>query len=328
MTFFALTDSLQGYLADTVALAAVAVIGYLFGRRSGKSTQEPHDLQLNQELSRATQIAKELQQIAGRIRKDVASHQANISQFKTRVTNLQTQATDDGWQALSSEAESLLVPTMRLATDLSLAYDELRKQSLQLMNFAGSRTDPHTGIHNRRAMEEQLEVLLSLHQQNASRFSLALFSLDDCSNAAEADELFRAFVGLLESCARDTDVVARYSNEEFVVLMPQTSLAGSVIFSERLLRRAEDLPECVVAGGIVEVQAEDDAAKLLSRADSALYSARANGYNCLFQHNGKTLREHEIGQLTETLESELLETGAADQERSTADEAQPLSHSS
>ncbi len=294
MTFLAMTDSIQGYLADTVALAAIAVIGYLFGRRSRKTPSEPADLQLSQELSRATQIAKELQQIAGRIRNDVATHQANISQFKSRVTNLQTQDTDDGWQALSSEAESLLVPTMKLATELSLAYDQLRKQSLQLMNFAGSRTDPQTGIHNRRAMEEQLDVLLSLHQQNASRFSLALFSLDCCSRAEDAEELFRAFVGLLESCARDTDVVARYSNEEFVVLMPQTSLAGSVIFSERLLQRAEELPECVVAGGIVEVRTEDDAAKLLSRADSALYSARANGYNCLYQHNGKTLREHEI----------------------------------
>ncbi len=287
MTLLAMTDILQGYLADTVALAAVAAIGYLW-----PSPDEPSDLQLNQELSRATLIAKELQQIAGRIRQDVASHQANISQFKTRVTKLQSQATDDGWQALSSEAESLLAPTMRLATDLSLAYDELRKQSLQLMNFTGSRTDPHTGIHNRRAMEEQLEVLLSLHEQNASRFSLALFSLDGCSSAVEADELFLRFVGMLENCARDTDVVARYSNEEFVVLMPQTSLAGGVIFSERLLRRAEELPDCVAAGGIVEVQTKDDAEKLLSRADSALYSARANGYNCLYQHNGKTLREH------------------------------------
>lgn len=308
MTFFAMTDTLQGYLADTVALAAVAVIGYLFGRRSGHSPVEPSDLQLNQELSRATQIAKELQQIAGRIRQDVAAHQTNISQFKTRVNNLQSQATDDGWQALSSEAELLLVPTMRLATDLSLAYDELRKQSQQLMNFAGSRIDPQTGIQNRRAMEEQLDVLLSLHEQNASRFSLALFSLDGCSIAAGDDEMFLRFVEMLESCARDTDIVARYSNEEFIVLMPQTSLAGGVIFSERLLRRVEELPECVAAGGIVEVQAEDNAAKLLSRADSALYSARANGYSCLYQHNGKTLREHDPASKTESSEASTVDS--------------------
>ena len=287
-------DSLQGYLTDTVALAAVAVIGYLFGRRSRRSVAAQVDLQLHQELSRATQIAKELQKIAGRIRKDVASHQANISLFKTRVTEMQAEAADDGWQALSSQAELLLVPTMKLASDLSLAYDQLRQHSLQLMHFAGSRTDPKTGLHNRRAMEEQLQVLLSLHEQNASRFSLALFSIDCCSTAAEAEDLLREFVTLLEGCARDTDVVARYSNEEFVVLMPQTSLAGSMIFSERLLRQTERLRQCVIAGGVVEVQAEDDAEKLLSRADSALYSARASGFSCLYKHNGKTIREHEM----------------------------------
>ena len=297
MDTFALVQSFPGYLTDTVALAAVAVLGYLVGRRNPSSLSQTDDVQLGHELLRAAQIAKELQQIAGRIRQDVASHQANISQFNTKVSTLQTKATDDGWQALSAEAETLLVPTMKLATDLSLAYDQLRKQSLQLMNFAGSRTDPDTGIHNRRAMEEQLEVLLSLHKQNASRFSLALFSLD--CEGENSDRLFGEFVELLESCARDTDVVARYSNKEFVVLMPQTSLAGGVIFSERLLKRADTLNECVVAGGIVEVASQDDAEKLLSRADSALYSARANGYNCLYKHNGRTLREHEIERFAE-----------------------------
>lgn len=314
------TEFLLGPFTYKVALAAVAVIGYLFGTRSRKAPTESVDPQLNQELSRATQIAKELQQIAGRIRKDVAGHQANISLFKTRVSDLQEQTTDDGWQALSSEAESLLVPTMKLATELSLAYDQLRKQSLQLMNFAGSRTDPYTGIHNRRAMEEQLEVLLSLHEQNASRFSVAIFSIDcgamslDGELTAEAELLLSEFVAILESCARDTDVVARYSNEEFVVLMPQTSLAGSIIFSERLLRRANELPQSVVAGGIVEVQAGDDAEKLLSRADSALYSARSTGYNCLYQHNGKSLREHEVTPLEEPVEADSSKISSADAE--------------
>ena len=305
MIIWALIDGWQGYLGDTAALAAVAVIGYLFGRRTSKTTDESFDLQLHQELSRATHIAKELQQIAGRIRNDVASHQSSISQFKTRVTTMKANAADDGWQALGSEAESLLIPTMKLATDLSLAYDQLRKQSLQLMNFAGSRTDPHTGLHNRRAMEEQLEVLLSLHEQNASRFSIALLSFECTASGSAADEMLQRFVGMLEGCARDTDVVARYSNEEFVVLMPQTSLAGGMIFSERLLHRAKELPACVVVGGIVEVQANDDSTKLLSRADSALYSARAKGYSCLYQHNGKTLREHDIENRPEQIDQDL-----------------------
>jgi GGDEF domain-containing protein len=101
-------------------------------------------------------------------------------------------------------------------------------------------------------------------------------------------------VQLLKKCARDSDVVARYSKEEFVVLMPQTSLPGSIAFSERLLRCTDHLAHSVLAIGLVEVQADDDAPKLLSRADSALYSARAQGFHSIYKHNGKTIKEHKL----------------------------------
>ena len=293
MFSWTLIGSFQGVLQDTFALAVVALLGYLFGRRTRTPHDEEADMQFNQELSRASLIAKELQQIAGRIRNDVAAHQSNISQFKLRVVNMQTSADIQGWKELSSEAEALLIPTMKLASDLSSAYDQLRKQSQQLMNFAGSRTDPHTGLRNRQAMEDQLQLLLSLFEQNKSRFSLALFSFDISACDGSADELLRNFAELMERCARDTDVVARFSNEEFIVLMPQTSLAGGLIFSERLLQRATEAKGCVISGGIVEVQQGDDAKKILSRADSALYSARSKGYSCLYQHNGKALREYD-----------------------------------
>ncbi|MCG8449426.1 MAG: GGDEF domain-containing protein [Pirellulales bacterium] len=292
----ALANNFQGYLTDTTALAAVALIGYLFGNRTHKWMAAASDSRLHQELVRATGIAKDLQQIATRIRQDVASHQSNIAQFKARLENLHADTDDEGWQKLSAEAEMLLKPTMKLATDMSLAYDQLRKQTLQLMNFTGSRTDQHTGIFNRNAMEEQLEVLFLLYEQNKSRFSLALFSVDWCEEETDTHSRLRDFAELLQGCARDTDIVSRYSPEEFVILMPQTSLAGATIFSERLMRSVKSDFHMVLAGGIVEVQQSDDAEKILSRADSALYSARANGYSCLYQHVGQNIRPHEMAQ--------------------------------
>ena len=297
MLLLAFFETAQGYLTDTMALAAVALIGYLFGHRTRKQPEEIADDKLDIELSKAVQVAKELHQVAQGIRQDVAAHQSSIANFKTRVSQLKSKADVDGWQVLCGEAEALLVPTMKLATNLSLAYDQLRKQSNQLMNFAGSRSDPLTGVHNRRAMEEQLEVLFSLHVQNDSRFSLALFSAE-CSvegeaSQAETDELLRDFAELLENCARDTDFVARYSPDEFVVLMPQTTLAGATVFSNRFMRRADAELNCIAGCGLVEILPEESPEKLLSRADSALYSARANGVSCLFLHNGKTIRPHD-----------------------------------
>jgi GGDEF domain-containing protein len=87
--------------------------------------------------------------------------------------------------------------------------------------------------------------------------------------------------------------VARYSPDEFVVVMPQTSLTGATIFAQRLLDVAHQELGLVVFGGIVEGQGEDTPDKLLSRADSALYSARSEGDSCLYQHTGKSIRPHD-----------------------------------
>jgi diguanylate cyclase (GGDEF)-like protein len=119
-------------------------------------------------------------------------------------------------------------------------------------------------------------------------------------NPAGADELvqgearLRQIARLLQECIRDDDFVARYSEDEFVVLMPQTNMAGALAFGERLLVRAADNLACPVWGGVVEAAADETAEKLLSRADSALYSARAAGGASLFQHTGTGVRRHFI----------------------------------
>ena len=143
---------------------------------------------------------------------------------------------------------------MKLATNLSLAYDELRKQSNQLMVFAGSRIDQETGLRNRRAMEEQLGILLSIH---AARFEPLLrfrFSAWEIPTNRSPNHRSARSPACSNRRHRDTDVVARYSSDEFVVLMPQTSLAGATIFSQRLLEYGRPRTRiCFVFGGIVEV---------------------------------------------------------------------------
>jgi hypothetical protein len=127
---FAFLESLHWGLVDTGALAAIALIGYLFGHRTRATPDQPVDSQLQLELSRASQIARELQQIANRIVDDVEMHQTNIAQFKSRLDDVQHDTTNFGWQILSEEAETLLTPTMKLATNLSLAYEARWKSSL------------------------------------------------------------------------------------------------------------------------------------------------------------------------------------------------------
>ena len=129
---------------------------------------------------------------------------------------------------------------MQLAQQLSMAYDAIRQQSDALETFSQARTDPLTGVGNGRALEEKLDILLTAARRSGTEFSIALVSIDRDSSATTSDrepkgktqlpELAR----LIQSCMRESDYVARYGDDEFVVVMPQTKLAGACIFGERL----------------------------------------------------------------------------------------------
>jgi GGDEF domain-containing protein len=145
-------------------------------------------------------------------------------------------------------------------------------------------------------LEEHLEAFFSIHAAGKRRFALAIFSIapDEHDASESSDDRLRRIARLLEECIRDDDLVARYSQDEFVVLMPQTMLAGALAFSERLMVHAKGDLGCAMWGGVVEAASDESPAKLLSRADSALYSARAAGASSLYHHNGVGVRRHPI----------------------------------
>ncbi len=290
-------------LPVTVALAAVAAIGYLFGQRTSTTIHNERDSRRQRELERAAQIAWQLESIADTLRKDLAAHHALIGGFKRRLRAAKESGSDKCWELLCAEAEAMLGPTMELAHQLTHAYDRIRQQSDALETFTHGRTDPLTGVGNGRALEQQLQVLLSASARGTVEFVVALVSLDRQPKGEEPHSIATVLPALprladvIRTCMRDTDFVARYGDEEFVVVMPQTTLAGASIFGDRLRRRVAEELSSTVCSGVTEAVAADDAKSLLARADSALYSARAAGANRLFIHTGTHIREH----ISETL---------------------------
>jgi diguanylate cyclase (GGDEF)-like protein len=280
------------YLPETAALAAVALIGYLFGTRT-RDLQRSQGDQVRRELRRAKLVAKQLEAIADSVRKDLAAHRACVSRFKDRVSAISTSQTETSWKEMCSEAEDMLKPTLRLAMQISHAYDEIRQQSNQLMTFTEVRTDPLTGVSNRRALDDTLENMFSMMQRYQRPFTLGIFDIDhfkqinDQQGHLYGDRMLQKFARLLDDCVRDTDVVARYGGEEFVVIMPHTPLDGACVFSDRMRQIVDAKLPLTVSGGLAEAGDGDTPHSLLGRADSALYSAKAAGRNCVYRHDGK-----------------------------------------
>ncbi len=278
-----------------VALAFVAAMGYLINRWRRPASSEVVD-RSRRDLKRAQAVALELEKIAFAVRQSLANHHASLSRFKDRVGKLGDERDSIG-KELCREAEDVLRPTLQLATQIANAYDEIRQQTSHLMNFAEVRTDPLTGVHNRRGLDDALTSHLALTSRYGTVFSLVIFDIDhfkqvnDRDGHLHGDHVLQELARLFDERVRETDIVGRYGGEEFIVIMPHTDLTGACCFAERLRREvAAASLGITVSGGLAAAQDGDTADSLIARADAALYAAKTAGRNRLYCHSGGELQ--------------------------------------
>src|SRR5256886_1038831 len=173
---------------------------------------------------------------------------------------------------------------LTVITDISAQVDLMRERE-QL-----ARTDPITGLMNRRAAEEVLEREASRAQRFGSRISVALVDLDlfkqvnDRHGHAAGDEALRAVAQVITSAMRGVDVAARWGGDEMIAILPATGLEGARSFGERVRAAVEGLDEKVMHGvtlsvGVAELQPGEDWADAVRRADAKLYEAKDAGRN-------------------------------------------------
>jgi diguanylate cyclase (GGDEF)-like protein len=279
-----------------VALALVCVLGYWVGRRQRKAGGDLA-LRSRRELNRAKAVASELEKIAWTVRQNLAKHHTSVCRFRERVGKLGDHRQQSAWKDLCREAEEILKPTLQLATQIANAYDEIRQQSANLMTFTEVRTDPLTGVNNRRGLDDGLATHFALLARYDAKFSLTLFDIDhfklinDKEGHLHGDHVLQELARLLDESIRETDLIARYGGEEFVVVMPQTDLEGASFFSERLRQKVEKEMSITVSGGVATASDGDNAESLIARADTALYGAKLAGRNRVFLHDGNVTQQ-------------------------------------
>ena len=277
-----------------VALAAVAVIGYLIGSRRRRIAQFD-DATTRREVKRAETVVRELESVSQAVRRELATHHSSLLQFKDRVTELSGQQESEAWHQLCSEAETMLKPTLRLAGRVAHAYDEIRQQTNMLMTFTDARTDPLTGLSNRRALDEALRMQFALMSRYNKGFSIIIADVDHFQQVNQewghlyGDQMLQQIARLLDEQVRETDMVTRYGGEEFVIIMPETDLDGASLFGERICRTVEAKLSVTVSAGVASAVDGDNPRSIISRADSALYGAKSAGRNCVYRHTGNDI---------------------------------------
>jgi diguanylate cyclase (GGDEF)-like protein len=155
-------------------------------------------------------------------------------------------------------------------------------------------TDELTGLVNRRRFLEALETELERARLFETPLSLLLADLDDFKRVNDAyghlsgDDALRIFAGLLEAHLRKVDLAGRLGGEEFAVLLPETGLDEAALAANRMRAALSDAPLGLSNGayvsltasfGVAELVPGQSAQQLVSRADAALYVAKAAGKN-------------------------------------------------
>jgi diguanylate cyclase (GGDEF)-like protein len=200
---------------------------------------------------------------------------------------------------LFTQAESLACE----ARALQAAADKLGVLNLELTAIA--RRDPLTGLRNRRALTEDLE----LHEARVLRYGhsycMALLDLDhfkaynDTHGHLAGDEVLQAVAGRLTELLRDGDTLYRFGGEEFLCIFPEQSIASGSQAVERMRLGIEELalPHPGNAGGVITLSAgfaildttlRRSAHDVLKGADEALYRAKGLGRNRI-ESDGKSM---------------------------------------
>ena len=185
-----------------------------------------------------------------------------------------------GWEDLAGDVAGLLGMAI---SNLQLR-ERLRSEAI---------SDSLTGLFNRRYLDATIDREIDRADRAHRSIGIIMLDIDDFKRLNDThghhvgDEVLRLVGGLLDRQTRAGDIVCRYGGEEFVLVLPEASLADTQARAESLLAAIRQLRHDVgdgntasitMSGGVVALPEHgSDAATLMRLADQALYLAKAEG---------------------------------------------------
>src|SRR5882672_3498825 len=190
---------------------------------------------------------------------------------------------DGGWVATHEDI-----------TERKRAEEALQRANGQLEQLA--LHDPLTGLANRRKFVERFAYEVARADRIRTPPSLLMIDIDhfkainDQHGHLAGDACLKSLAALLVESVRAVDLVARFGGEEFVALLPETSVAQSLVAAERMRCKVQAQPVGIGDGAppvavIISVGVASAAEpvptldELLARADAAVYRAKNAGRN-------------------------------------------------
>ena len=190
----------------------------------------------------------------------------------------------EGGALLTSLAVSLILAHVLLTRLLSrLNRTMVENVSMKLDSAHDSFVDPLTRLWNRRRLRLFVDMLIPASRRSGQPFCIILMDLDhfkkynDERGHQAGDELLITVSRIIQSCAREQDLVVRYGGEEFLVVLPNTALDDARGVADRILNTVRGMTRVTISAGLDEFAEGADIDSMIRRADEALYAAKQAG---------------------------------------------------
>lgn len=191
-------------------------------------------------------------------------------------------------------AEALLIQNNenleRLVRERTLKLEELNEQ-LMIANTS----DSLTGLYNRRYISNKIEEELLRYNRTKSSFCLILTDIDYFKDVNDqfghdcGDEVLQTISRLLSKEIRSIDTLARWGGEEFLLLLPNTTIEDANLIAERIRMKVEAQPfsyeeatfNLTMTLGVAIYKEGLTVKALIKKADTAMYEGKQLGRNCV-----------------------------------------------
>jgi len=180
----------------------------------------------------------------------------------------------------------------RRIVELNRSMLEKQEELLRLNEHleALATRDGLTNLWNHRSFQEQFANEFSRAKRHMRELSLILLDVDffkqfnDTFGHQAGDEVLRSVGRVLQSAARQIDIVARYGGEEFAIILPDEDIRTSTLAAERFRMAIESQewsarPIAASFGVASLKRADDDPSAMIAEADRALYQSKRTGRN-------------------------------------------------
>ena len=225
--------------------------------------------------------ALEYNKLLSNVKDDIMDWESN-----RRITELQIK-----YHLETKEKESLIYRLKNV--ELAEANKKLSEAYRKLERSSG--TDTLTKISNRRDFNEKVNAEITRFKRSYKAFSIVLSDIDDFKTINDkyghdcGDFVLLNIAQTMKSAIRDQDTVARWGGEEFIMLLPETNLAGAKKLAENVrneiatsIFRFNNINlNITMTFGAAEFNEPDDIKKCVKKADIALYKGKNKGKNCV-----------------------------------------------